>query len=95
MFRTQQNAFDEVVGKFHASVSPVRQVIKYYTAKATDENLTSENWETILVNLQDGYEDVPLNKTRMSAIGLLLKILGPSHGSVNVNCIQTERMSVY
>ncbi|QSZ35996.1 hypothetical protein DSL72_007120 [Monilinia vaccinii-corymbosi] len=33
MFRAQQNAFDEVVD---------------FTAKATDENLTSENWEYIM-----------------------------------------------
>lgn len=71
MFRAQQNAFDDAVGKFYpllASVSlrsaswfalrssPSARTCQTITdawfllsAKATDENLTSENWEYILV----------------------------------------------
>lgn len=58
MFRGQQNPFDEAVGKcimtdlsvtsrgFHVADS----FSSFSTlAKATDENLTSENWEYILV----------------------------------------------
>ena len=48
MFRAQQNAFDDAVGKlptFKASSTH-----SHLAAKATDENLTSENWEYILVS---------------------------------------------
>ena len=47
MFRAQQNAFDDAVGKF--PITKLQAVIDRRTAKATDENLTSENWEYILV----------------------------------------------
>jgi hypothetical protein len=50
MFRTQQNAFDDVVGKASfAANGPVSLITDGHAAKATDENLTSENWEYILV----------------------------------------------
>ena len=59
MFRAQQNAFDDVVGKFtcsrnflrswRASTSIVQHLLtSELIAKATDENLTSENWEFIM-----------------------------------------------
>ena len=47
MFRAQQNAFDDAVGKY--SGSPTSPETDLCAAKATDENLTSENWEWILV----------------------------------------------
>jgi hypothetical protein len=50
MFRTQQNTFDEVVGELFVSrLDLLRSLTDGYPAKATDENLTSENWEYILV----------------------------------------------
>ena len=49
MFRAQQNAFDEAVGKSFPCDNRARQLLINSTAKATDENLTSENWEYILV----------------------------------------------
>lgn len=63
MFRAQQNVFDDVVGKlpmshprltccycciFLATLLTTSPCIYQPTAKATDENLTSENWEYIL-----------------------------------------------
>ena len=48
MFRAQQNAFDDAVGMVYSllvEMSPANCP----AAKATDENLTSENWELILV----------------------------------------------
>lgn len=52
MFRTQQNAFDDAVGRqsCQAQLMEIYQ-LTFNTAKATDENLTSENWEYILVGL--------------------------------------------
>ena len=51
MFRAQQNAFDDAVGELPKSASESsRQLLKVKIAKATDENLTSENWEYILVS---------------------------------------------
>ena len=48
MFRAQQNAFDDAVGKLpNFKASSTRS---HPAAKATDENLTSENWEYILVS---------------------------------------------
>jgi hypothetical protein len=76
MFRAQQNAFDDAVGKFSSVLSTLARAVRKLdqaepqrsardvrhptldrsltrilisTAKATDENLTSENWEYILV----------------------------------------------
>ena len=54
MFRAQQNAFEDAVGS--SSCSDVEweyktDVLTVYIAKATDENLTSENWEFILVRI--------------------------------------------
>jgi signal transducing adaptor molecule len=46
MFRAQQNTFDDAVGKLHGS--PTVNSTDTTIAKATDENLTSENWEFIL-----------------------------------------------
>lgn len=51
MFRAQQNAFDDAVGKSSCSgCSPpcTSKAHSISAAKATDENLTSENWEFIL-----------------------------------------------
>ena len=59
MFRAQQNAFDDVVGTFriylvHSSLELQEleiiaiKLTPFLTAKATDENLTSENWEYIM-----------------------------------------------
>lgn len=48
MFRAQQNAFDDAVGKLQNSIAP--STVSHLAAKATDENLTSENWEYILVS---------------------------------------------
>ena len=59
MFRAQQNAFDDVVGESahsgylsrsgRASTSTMQQLLTSGSiAKATDENLTSENWEFIM-----------------------------------------------
>ena len=62
MFRAQQNAFDDVVGKsscprrpgltsfqLQSSIAAYRIAINFdLIAKATDENLTSENWEYIM-----------------------------------------------
>jgi len=61
MFRAQQNAFDDAVGESDLFLStlmalglaPVHgqfaDLLLWCVAKATDENLTSENWEYILV----------------------------------------------
>lgn len=59
MFRAQQNAFDDAVGRqpFRSFLVKVQQLI-YLIAKATDENLTSENWEYILVLSRDGRPSV-------------------------------------
>jgi VHS domain len=46
MFRAQANQFDDAVGKLLKSAQA--NVSDIATAKATDENLTSENWEYIL-----------------------------------------------
>lgn len=63
MFRAQQNVFDDVVGKLFmnhpgltcscccnlwATLLITSPCFSQSTAKATDENLTSENWEYIL-----------------------------------------------
>lgn len=47
MFRAQQNAFDDVVGKLRQKPH-LGLGLTSSAAKATDENLTSENWEYIL-----------------------------------------------
>jgi len=53
MFKAQANQFDDVVGKdetsFHGRKSSL--LILGTLAKATDENLTSENWEYIMASL--------------------------------------------
>lgn len=63
MFRQQQNAFDDAVGKLPSPLtyqwlSAIMYIetsnmlltcMVFFLAKATDENLTSENWEYILV----------------------------------------------
>jgi VHS domain len=46
MFRAQANQFDDAVGKLLKGAQV--NVSDIATAKATDENLTSENWEYIL-----------------------------------------------
>ena len=48
MFRAQQNAFDDAVGKLPNFIASSTR--SHLAAKATDENLTSENWEYILVS---------------------------------------------
>lgn len=48
MFRAQQNAFDDAVGKLQTFKA--HSTHSHLAAKATDENLTSENWEYILVS---------------------------------------------
>lgn len=48
MFRAQQNVFDDAVGKPIRPTGPALTDGLLCTAKATDENLTSENWEYIL-----------------------------------------------
>ena len=48
MFRAQQNAFDDAVGKLQHFRAPSTHL--HLAAKATDENLTSENWEYILAS---------------------------------------------
>ena len=48
MFRAQQNAFDDAIGQQNFPLH-IRAIAYSITAKATDENLTSENWEYILV----------------------------------------------
>lgn len=47
MFRAQQNVFDDTIGQYplHLELYPDGDI-----AKATDEYLTSENWELILVD---------------------------------------------
>lgn len=92
MFRAQQNAFDEVVGKSFLGSKPVEiesagtwetaglgselKVVadRFFFAvvvKATDENLTSENWEFIMVCCQCFLPTLPCQKLmtvrRMSA----------------------------
>lgn len=56
MFRAQQNAFDDAVGEPLPSQPQPRigQLTHLRAAKATDENLTSENWEYILVRWRVG-----------------------------------------
>ena len=49
MFRAQQNAFDDSIGTL-ATTHAAGSIADYLLAKATDENLTSENWELILVS---------------------------------------------
>jgi len=80
MFRAQQNAFDDAVGRLYSiprrlsllrgppaglqaepplsarSLTPPYPIADMgicFTAKATDENLTSENWEYILVRFSE------------------------------------------
>jgi len=50
MFRSSVNPFDEVVGmcSSHHNILAVDHDTDTCKAKATDENLTSENWESIL-----------------------------------------------
>jgi hypothetical protein len=48
MFRAQQNAFDDAIGQQNFPLH-IRAIAYSIIAKATDENLTSENWEYILV----------------------------------------------
>lgn len=48
MFRAQQNVFDDVVGKLDGQRHHCLRLTFCSAAKATDENLTSENWEYIL-----------------------------------------------
>lgn len=62
MFRAQQNEFDDVIGKgrfllvlavrFGGVPCEIRVLIRFYfygnIAKATDETLTSENWEYMM-----------------------------------------------
>ena len=52
MFRAAQNPFDEIVSKYpslHSDMFGMNEHDGWWLiAKATDENLTSENWELIL-----------------------------------------------
>ena len=51
MFRAQQNAFDDAIGE-SAILIKRQAATDRCAAKATDENLTSENWELILVSFE-------------------------------------------
>lgn len=55
MFRAQQNPFDEAVGEHCLDTYARNAYANFSPAKATDENLTSENWEYIMVRMVDVY----------------------------------------
>ncbi len=59
MFRgTQANPYDDIVGKSIITLFPTVSLFIHFqrAAKATDETLTSENWEIIL-NLCDKVQE--------------------------------------
>lgn len=51
MFRQQQNVFEDVIGRSsmgcHCGENRINRLCAF-VAKATDENLTSENWEYMM-----------------------------------------------
>ena len=75
MFRAQQNAFDDAIGTPAISQALI-SIADLLVAKATDENLTSENWELIMVSLFKAQRSIFANRTRMSATELQRRTRG-------------------
>lgn len=95
MFRAQQNAFDDVVGKSLSSVLRSLELVLIRTAaiaKATDENLTSENWEYIMdvcdkVTTEDsGGKDV---------VASLIKRLAHRNANVQLYTLEVSRRAFF
>lgn len=75
MFRAQQNAFDDAIGTPAISQALI-SIADLLAAKTTDENLTSENWQLILVSLFKAQRSIFANRTRMSATELQRRTRG-------------------